>query len=329
MSNLIVVVGLTGKQGGSVANVFLNENGWRVRGITRDASKATDWQAKGVEVVEANLDDKASLVKAFEGAYAIFGTTDFWGPVFNPATRLKLAEGQQINEYAFHYEQQQAINIAEAAAETAGLQRFISSALCNAKHWTQGRLPHVYHFDSKALAVEHIKANLPDLAAKMSVVQIGSYMTNWGTGIIPRKQPDGTWRLAMVGKGDTPIPQLLAGQDTGFLVRALLQVAPGKNLLGTCKMLTWKEYLKVWCETQQVPYGGYDELSIEQFVKFMPVEPVIALEFAEMFALADNPGYDGGDPSIVLPEDLGVPCPTTSWETWCRQTDFSHIVKQK
>lgn len=29
-------------------------------------------------MVAADLDDKASLVKAFEGAYGVFAVTDFW-----------------------------------------------------------------------------------------------------------------------------------------------------------------------------------------------------------------------------------------------------------
>ncbi|KAJ5148069.1 hypothetical protein N7526_001421 [Penicillium atrosanguineum] len=324
MSKLIVVVGLRGNQarnhrhlvdqilththiqGGSVANVFLKEDGWKVRGITRNVAKAADWEAKGVEVVEANLDDKASLVKAFKGAYAIFGTTDFWGTIFDPATKSKLGEGQPLNEYVFYYEQQQARNIADAAAETGGLQRFILSALCNASYWTNGRLSHIYHFDSKALVVEHIKTNMPDLAAKMSVVQIGSYMMNWGAGILPRKQSDGSYRLALVGKGETPVPQLFTTKDTGYLVRALLEVAPGKNLLGAGSMLSWKGSLRVWCETQDVPYGGYDELSIEEWVKNAPFDHALALEFAEMFALMDDPGYAGGDPSVVLPHHVSL-----------------------
>lgn len=34
--------------------------------------------AQGVEMVAADLDDKASLVKAFEGAYGVYAVTDFW-----------------------------------------------------------------------------------------------------------------------------------------------------------------------------------------------------------------------------------------------------------
>ena len=158
-----------------------------VRGITRDPKKATGWSDRGVEVVQGDLDDKASLLKAFEGAYAVFGTTDFWGPVFDPASKSKLKDGQKINEYALDYEVKRAKNIAEAAAETEGLKRFITSALPNANLCTGGKLKHVYHFDGKATVVQYIKENLTELAKKMSVVYIGSYMTNWGKGLQPRQ----------------------------------------------------------------------------------------------------------------------------------------------
>jgi uncharacterized protein YbjT (DUF2867 family) len=71
--------GITGNQGGSVAKVFRTLPEWHVRGVTRDPNKssAKAWSDAGVEIVAGNLNDEASLVRAFEGAYAIFGVTDF------------------------------------------------------------------------------------------------------------------------------------------------------------------------------------------------------------------------------------------------------------
>jgi uncharacterized protein YbjT (DUF2867 family) len=78
-TRLIVVVGATGNQGGSVARLFAKEPGWRVRGITRNPEKLSNSYLReaGVEMVAADLDDPASLEKAFEGANAIFAVTDF------------------------------------------------------------------------------------------------------------------------------------------------------------------------------------------------------------------------------------------------------------
>jgi len=64
---IIAVTGATGSQGGGVVNV-MKTPGWKVRAITRnpgsDAAKKV--AADGIEVVQADFDDEASLVKAFK-----------------------------------------------------------------------------------------------------------------------------------------------------------------------------------------------------------------------------------------------------------------------
>jgi uncharacterized protein YbjT (DUF2867 family) len=67
MSKLIAIMGVTGQQGGGAVDAMLSA-GWKVRGITRDASnaKATDLIKKGVEIVEANASDEASPRAAFK-----------------------------------------------------------------------------------------------------------------------------------------------------------------------------------------------------------------------------------------------------------------------
>ncbi len=76
---LIVVVGATGNQGGSVARRFLKDTRFNVRGLTRDplstASKVLAEQ--GVEIVKADLHDVESLKSAFKGANVIFSVTQY------------------------------------------------------------------------------------------------------------------------------------------------------------------------------------------------------------------------------------------------------------
>jgi len=69
--------------------------------------------------------------------------------------------------------------VANAAASVKGIDRFIISALCNAKEKSNGKYTWVYHFDSKAKIVEYIQRQHPNLAEKMSVVQVASHMANW------------------------------------------------------------------------------------------------------------------------------------------------------
>ena len=68
MSKLLTVVGATGTQGRSLIDVALKEGQYKIRGLTRKPSseKAKDLASKGVEIVQADINDGASLVKAFE-----------------------------------------------------------------------------------------------------------------------------------------------------------------------------------------------------------------------------------------------------------------------
>jgi uncharacterized protein YbjT (DUF2867 family) len=69
----IAVVGATGRQGGQVARHLL-EQGWKVRALTRkpESKKAAGLKALGADVVQADLDDPASLDSAFENAYGVY-----------------------------------------------------------------------------------------------------------------------------------------------------------------------------------------------------------------------------------------------------------------
>ena len=77
----MVVFGATGQQGGSVIDWVINHpelsKEFKIRAITRDATKpaALALKQKGVEVVEADVEDKKSLQPALEGAHTIFAAT--------------------------------------------------------------------------------------------------------------------------------------------------------------------------------------------------------------------------------------------------------------
>jgi uncharacterized protein YbjT (DUF2867 family) len=70
---LITVFGATGTQGNAVAKKLLQE-GWRVRAVTRDpkSTKAQALSELGADIVSANFDDFASLVKVLENAYGVY-----------------------------------------------------------------------------------------------------------------------------------------------------------------------------------------------------------------------------------------------------------------
>jgi uncharacterized protein YbjT (DUF2867 family) len=79
MKKIIAVFGATGAQGGGLAHAILNDKNseFAVRIVTRNSQtdKAKALAALGAEVVEADIDDKASILKALEGAYGAFFVT--------------------------------------------------------------------------------------------------------------------------------------------------------------------------------------------------------------------------------------------------------------
>lgn len=180
-SKIIAVIGATGNQGGSVVNTFLQEPGWQVRGITRNttSAKAQALQSRGVDVVQADLDDVQSLRSAFDGVHTIFLVSDTWGLYGNPDNKDKPKAGQPLNIWAAETETQQLKNAIDAAAQVSTLQRLILSSLSDAKKWSKGKYTHVYHFDSKANADYYAQEQYPNLWAKASVYQAGLYLSNF------------------------------------------------------------------------------------------------------------------------------------------------------
>ncbi|CDG82630.1 NmrA family NAD(P)-binding protein [Janthinobacterium agaricidamnosum] len=68
---MFVVAGITGQVGGFVAQTLLDA-GLPVRAVVRDAAKGKVWQARGCQVVIADVGDEAALTRAFSGADAVF-----------------------------------------------------------------------------------------------------------------------------------------------------------------------------------------------------------------------------------------------------------------
>ncbi|KAH6972708.1 hypothetical protein BKA56DRAFT_634776 [Ilyonectria sp. MPI-CAGE-AT-0026] len=166
--SLIVVVGASGAQGGSVVNQLLKNPNWRIRGITRNASgeKAQQLAKTGIEVTTADLDDEASLVHAFEGATAVFAVTTFWEAIDTVG-----------RDGAGDAEVQQCINLAKAASVIPTLQHYIVSALPPASKISKGKFK-VPHLDSKQKGVDWMVENVPELWAKTTEFWPGAYTSN-------------------------------------------------------------------------------------------------------------------------------------------------------
>jgi uncharacterized protein YbjT (DUF2867 family) len=203
-TKLIAVVGATGAQGGGLVRAILADpsGGFRARAITRKAGgeKAEALRKLGVEVVEADLDDEASLAKAFQGAHGAYCVTNYWEH-FTPAKEVS-----------------QARNMAQAA-RAAKLAHVIWSTLEDTRKRVplpDPRMPtlmeryKVPHFDAKGEA----DAVFAEAGVPTTYLLTSFYWDNliyFGMG--PKKGPDGKYTITMP-MGDARLSGI-AAEDIG------------------------------------------------------------------------------------------------------------------
>ncbi|KNB19510.1 hypothetical protein FOXG_16773 [Fusarium oxysporum f. sp. lycopersici 4287] len=222
MSNkkIIAVIGSTGSQGGSVVDIFLNDpvlnKEWAVHAITRDPSneKAKKLVERGAKAVAGDLNNKLSLVKAFTGATAVFGVTNYWESM---STDTEIQQGK---------------NIVDAAKE-AGVSYFIFSSLLDVKKLTNGKLPHVYHLDGKARIEEYAREG----GVPSSFFLPGMYLQSVVDFF---RQNEGAWVFAVPMPESAPIP-IFDVRDTGIWVKAIVLKKDqllGKRVLGSTRYTT-------------------------------------------------------------------------------------------
>jgi uncharacterized protein YbjT (DUF2867 family) len=212
---IIAVVGATGAQGSGLARAVLNDpaSEFAVRAVTRDAKseKAAVLKKMGAEVVQADLDDKESLIKAFEGAYGAFCVTNYWEH-FSPE--------KEIN---------QARNMAEAARK-AGVKHTIWSSLDDTRKLIpldDDRMPtlmgkyKVPHFDAKGESDKFfLEGGFP--ATILHTVFYWENFIYFGLG--PKRGPDG--KLAVTfPMGDKKLPGISV-EDIGKTAYGIFKAGP-------------------------------------------------------------------------------------------------------
>ncbi|OAG25682.1 NAD(P)-binding protein [Alternaria alternata] len=298
---LIVVLGVTGTQGSSVAATFLSLEDWKVRGVTRnpESESAKNQAAKGVELVKGDLDDKESLKAAFIGATAIFLATDFWTIFKQKETHEKAsATGTFLPLFCHQQEVQQGLNAVEAASDPKVLQsleRFVFSTLTPVTKLSGGKYTHVYHFDSKAKIEQHIRSNVPEVAKILGTFVMGVFTENWtAPGFLsPQKQADGSWAIndpQLPGpKEFSTIPWVVASRDTGKFVKALvIDQEPGTRIYGVSEFKTRAEVAEIWGKILGAPTTTRP-ISKDEFAESWP--ELVREEMIDNFSFVKEFGY--------------------------------------
>jgi uncharacterized protein YbjT (DUF2867 family) len=211
---IIAVVGATGAQGGGlVRSILADRNGpYTVRAITRDTGSqaARALAAAGAEVVAADIDDSASLRRAFAGAYGAYCVTFFWAHL---SPEREIAEARVM---------------AETARET-GVRHVVWSTLEDSRRFVpldDPRMPtllgryKVPHFDAKGEADQLFR----DAGVPTTFLLTSFYWENlihFGMG--PKRAADGKLDFVLP-MGDRRLPGM-AAEDIGRCAHGIFRRA--------------------------------------------------------------------------------------------------------
>ncbi|GAC1632488.1 MAG: NmrA/HSCARG family protein [Chloroflexota bacterium] len=263
-STTILVTGSTGQQGGAVARHLL-ARGRKVRALTRDTSKpaAQALAAAGAEVVQGDLEDRASLDRALQGVHGVFSVQNF----FEAGPEGETRQGKLLAD----------------AGKAAGVRHFVYSSVGGADR--ESRIP---HFESKAEIERHVKA----LGVPYTIVQPVYFMDNFNTYAAPTPGDDGTLQLAMALPADRTL-QLIATDDIGAIV-ALVFERPQEFLGRSIELAGDELTIPQVAEAMSRATG--------KTIRFVPLPLEVVRGFSEdlalMFQWFTDKGYQADIPSL-------------------------------
>jgi uncharacterized protein YbjT (DUF2867 family) len=163
----VLVTGATGRQGGAVIRHMLPK-GWKLRALTRNPSSpaALDLAHQGVEVVQGDLEDSASLERAARGMYGIYSVQDFW----SVGAKREVRQGKNLAD----------------AAKKARVEHFVYSSVGGAE-----RNSGIDHWESKWEIEKYIRAlDLPATMLRPAAFMENYYIDQVEIGILKGKLLD-------------------------------------------------------------------------------------------------------------------------------------------
>jgi len=260
---VILLTGITGNTGSATADALL-EKGFKFRALARDPAKAADYAAKGVEIVQGDLEDSASVEAALTGC----DTTVLILPNSQEQERLELAF--------------------IATAEKCGIEWFIKLSSPEAVRGTTSPVPLV-----------HIAAEDALMASSMNwtLIRPSFFMQNL-TGSIAGAKASGKLSLPM-GQGNAAMTH---AKDAGDFFAAVLTDSNREQHYGQCYDVTGTDLLTFTAIAAQmaevlgidVEYDNCDPVAFKERLRpFMTSDwhsDAVAILFSE---IADNttPGH--------------------------------------
>jgi uncharacterized protein YbjT (DUF2867 family) len=283
---IILVIGATGAQGGSVARFLLKEGIFKVRCLTRDpfSEKALALQKAGAELVAGDLNDITSLSIAMRGVYGVFGVTGF--------------SNQEEEEY------QHGKNLIFAVVINR-VNFFIYSSLPDMKKISKGA------FDVPVFRVKHtLEQYARNLKPDTSFIYVSDYYEHFFSRSLPHKSHDGNYYLQLP-QGDAKYATVSAA-DVGGVVSTMFHnpVEYKKRTVGI-----------VGSDMHCADYSAALSRVLKKKILYKPVTPeeYAALGFADATVLADKHAFNAKhvpDRLLDLIESHGLNPGMQSFEAW-------------
>src|SRR5580704_3524151 len=189
---MIAIMGITGNVGGEVARNLLAAQ-QPIRGVVRDVVKCGEWAQRCRELVQADINDAASLTAAFQGAEGVFVLVP---PNFDPSPDFR-----------------------EARATGATLRSALEAA-------RPGKVVYLSTIGAQAgesnLLTQHgiIEQALGDFSAPITFLRPGWFMENSSWDVAPAREKGVI--PSFLQPLDKPVP-MVATADIGKVAAEILQ----------------------------------------------------------------------------------------------------------
>ncbi|KAJ7756160.1 NAD(P)-binding protein [Mycena metata] len=308
---LVLVVGATGNQGGSVIQALAeSDRPYRIRGLTRDVTKpaAQKLVNQGVEMVNISLavENEGEVKAAFTGANIAFIVTNFWEHM---DTKREVTEGKMLVD----------------AARGAGVRLLVWSGLEPVSEISKGKYQEANQFDGKAEITNYARQS----GVALLVVQAGWYGTNHlynNVAFIPQKEADGSYALRFPVKPDTVVPIIDVAHDYGLFVREGIEspaFGTGTEVLASGEDISLREMAS---QLSQITGKRvtYKQISDEEFMAATKAPPRIALELLHLVKFCEEYGlFNGKD---TKPSRQHLAREPRKWADFVKANDWSSIL---
>ncbi len=206
---MILLTGITGNNGGATATALL-EKGVKFRALVRDLEKASAWADKGVELVQGDLNDSASIEAAMDG-------------IDRAVLVLSNGSDQERLELAFI-----------AAAKKVGLPWIIKLSSPEAVRGTTSPIP-----------LAHIAAEdaIMESGMNWTFVRPSFFMQNF-RGSVPQAKASGKLSMPM-GNGGAALTDCM---DAGVFIAHVLTSDNPEQHYGQCYDITGPDEVMTFAE---------------------------------------------------------------------------------